>query len=39
MRSGTIKIVDHDHIQSQWQAYDKGQPAGVVEFDLLRKAE
>ena len=37
MHAGTIRIMDSGHIQSAWQAYDKGQAVGEVKLDLLRK--
>ncbi len=37
MHSRTLRIIDAGHIESTWQSFNKGQPAGEVTFNLLRK--
>jgi hypothetical protein len=39
MHAETLSIVDKDRLKASWQAYNNGQPAESVEFDLVRKGE
>jgi hypothetical protein len=37
IHNGKIRFVDADHLQSEWEFYADGKPAGKHSFDLVRK--
>jgi hypothetical protein len=37
MHSGRIKLIDNDHIESEWDSFNEGKNVGVNKFFLTRK--
>ena len=39
MHEATIRVVDEDHLQSEWTSFMNGKPLGKASFDLKRKQD
>jgi len=37
MHNGRIKIIDNDHLESEWEAYQDGKQMSTNKFFLARK--